>query len=90
MCKLPKNAGDDCFLKWFQELFDIYMNDAGKAKTIAEAIERSWMFEIAKVLFYHVMKKISKQDCTTSDLGKWAALVNAVKGILPFALIHIL
>ena len=59
MCEIPKNAGDDCFPKWFRELFDIYMDDAGRAKTIAEAIECSWMFDIAKVLFYHVMKKKS-------------------------------
>ena len=70
MCKIPKNAGDDCFLKWFWELFDIYMDDAGRAKTIAETIERSWMLEIAKVLFYHVMKKNQKTGLYNVRLGK--------------------
>ena len=62
----------------------------GRAQIIAGAIERSWIFEDAKVpLYLALIKTISIWDWMASDLGKREALVNKAKGISPFALIDI-
>ena len=46
------------------------------------------MSEDAEVPLYPVLiKTISKQDWTVSDLGKQAVLDNSAKGISPFVLI---
>ena len=62
----------------------------GRAQIIAGVIERSWIFEDAKVpLYLALIKTISIWDWMASDLGKREALVNKAKGISPFALIDI-
>ena len=90
MCGLPDNTGEDCSPKLFREIFDKYLGEVGRSQIIAEAIERIWMFEDAYVPLYPVLiKTISKWDWTAPDLGNHATLVNAKKGISPFALIDI-
>jgi hypothetical protein len=90
MCGLPDNAGDDCFPKWYRDIFEKHLDDVSKAQIVATAIERNWIIEDAEVPLYPgLIKTIMKRDWTASDLGKRAALVNAAKGLSPFAMVDL-
>ena len=90
MCGLDDNAGDDCFPKWFRDIFAKHLDDVARAQVIAEAVDNAWILEDAEVPLYPALiKTIIKRDWTASDLGKRAALVNAAKGLSPFALIDL-
>ena len=90
MCGLDEDAGDDCFPKWFRDIFARHLDDVARAQVIAEAVEHAWILEDAEVPLYPALiKTIIKRDWTASDLGKRAALVNAAKGLSPFALIDL-
>lgn len=90
MCGLPENAGDDCFPKWYRDIFEKHLDDVSKAQIVATAVERSWIIEDAEVPLYPgLIKTIMKRDWTASDLGKRAALVNAAKGLSPFAMVDL-
>ena len=90
MCGLDDDAGDECFPKWFRDIFAKHLDDVARAQVIAEAVEQSWILEDAEVPLYPALvKTIIKRDWTASDLGKRAALVNAAKGLSPFALIDL-
>ena len=85
MCGLPDDAGDDCFPKWYRDIFDKHLDDVSKAQIVATTVERSWIIEDAEVPLYPgLIKPIMKRDWTASDLAKRAALVNAAKGLSPF------
>jgi len=90
MCGLPDNAGDDCFPKWYRDLFEKHLDDASKAQIIAEAIDKNWIFEDAEVPLYPgLIKTILNRDWCASDLNRRAALVNAAKGLSPFAMMDL-
>ena len=90
MCGLPDNAGDDCFPKWYRDIFEKHLDDVSKAQIVATAVERNWIIEDAEVPLYPgLIKTIMKRDWTASDLGKRAALVNAAKGLSPFAMVDL-
>ena len=52
MCGLPDDAGDDCFPKWYRDIFDKHLDDVSKAQIVATAVERSWIIEDAEVPLY--------------------------------------
>ena len=90
MCGLDEDAGDECFPKWFRDIFAKHLDDVARAQVIAEAVDQAWILEDAEVPLYPALiKTIIKRDWTASDLGKRAALVNAAKGLSPFALIDL-
>jgi len=39
MCGLLDDAGDDCFPKWYRDIFDKHLNDVSKAQIVATAVE---------------------------------------------------
>ena len=83
MCGLPDEAGDECFPKWFKDMFRKHMDEVTKAMSIATAVERNFVIDDAEVPLYPALAKtIMKRDWTGSDLGKRAALlVNAAQTI---------
>jgi len=90
MCGLPDNAGDECFPKWYRDLFEKHLDDVSKAQIIAEAIDKNWIFDDAEVPLYPgLIKTILKRDWTASDLNRRAAFVNAAKGLSPFAMVDL-
>jgi len=90
MCGLPDEAGDECFPKWFKDMFGKHMDEVTKAMSIATAVERNFVLDDAEVPLYPALTKtIMKRDWTGSDLGKRAALVNAAKGLSPFAMVDL-
>ena len=90
MCGLDEAAGDDCFQKWFWDIFAKHLDDVARAQVIAEAVDQAWILEDAEVPLYPALiKTIIKKDWTASDLGKQAALVDSAKGLSPFALINL-
>jgi len=90
MCGLPENEGDECFPKGYRDIFEKHLDDVSKAQIIATAVERNWIIEDAEVPLYPgLIKTIMKRDWTASDLGKRAALVNAAKGLSPFAMVDL-
>ena len=90
MCGLPENAEDDCFQKWYRDIFAKHLDEVARAQVIAEAVDGTWILEDAEVPLYPALvKAIIKRDWTALDLGKQAALVNAAKGLSPFALIDL-
>jgi len=90
ICGLPDDAGEDCFPKWFKDIFGKHMDDVTRAQLIATAVERSFIIDDAEVSLYPgLAKTIMKRDWTGSDLCKRAALVNAAKGLSPFATVDL-
>ena len=90
MCGLDDTVGDECFPKWFRDIFAKHLDDVARAQVIAEAVDQSWILEDVEVPVYPALiKTIIKRDWTASDLGKRAVLVNAAKGLFPFALIDL-
>ena len=49
MCGLPDDAGEDCFPKWFKDIFRKHMDDVTRAQLIATAVERSFIIDDAEV-----------------------------------------
>ena len=61
-----------------------------KAMRIATAVERNFVIDDAEVPLYPCSHKNNhERDWTGSDLGKRAALVNAAKGLSPFAMVDL-
>ena len=59
MCGIPKNSGDECFLKLFWDLFEKYLDELGREQIFLEAIERIWMSEDSDVQLYPALVKNS-------------------------------
>ena len=90
MCGLPEEAADECFPKWFRDIFGKHMDDVTRAQLVAVAVEKGYIIEDAEVALHpELTKTIIKRDWTGSDLGKRAALVNAAKGNSPFACVDL-
>ena len=90
MCGLPDDAGDECFPKWFRDIFGKHMDDVTRAQLVASAVEKGFIIDDAEVALHpELTKTIIKRDWTGSDLGKRAALVNAAKGNSPFACVDL-
>ena len=90
ICGLLWGAGDECFPKWFRDIFGKHMDDIGKAQIIARAAEACHFIDDAEVPMYPgLTKKIMKRYCTASNLGKCLELVNAAKGLSPFAMVDL-
>ena len=86
MCGRPNAAGDECFPKWFKDMFGKHMDEVTKAMSIATAVKRNFVINDAQVLLYPALTKITmKRDWT----GSGAALVNAAKGLSPFAMVDL-
>jgi len=90
MCGLPENCGDECFPKWYRDIFAKNQDDKDKSLIIANAISKSFMFEDAEVPLYpSLLKMILKRDWTGQDVGKRAALAHTAKGLSPFAMVDL-
>ena len=90
MCGLPEAYTEDVFPKWYWDLFGKHQDEKDKAQLISLAIKKSWIFEDAEVPLYPgLIKTIQKRDWSASDLGKRAALVNAARGLSPFAMVDL-
>jgi len=91
MCGLPENCGDECFPKWYRDIFAKNQDhDKDKSLIIANAIGKSFMFEDAEVPLYpSLLKMILKRDWTGQDIGKRVVLAHAAKGLSPFAMVDL-
>ena len=90
MCGLEADAGDECFPRWFRDIFAKHQDDVSRAQLIAECIEAMWILEDTEVLLYPaLLKTIRTRNWTAQDLGKRAALVNATSGLLPFGMVDL-
>jgi len=90
MCGFPDAAGDECFPRWFKDMFGKHMDEVTKAMSIATAVERNFVIDNVEVPLYPALaKSIMKRDWTGADLGKRALLVNASKGLSPFAMVDL-
>jgi len=90
MCGLLENSGDECFPKWYRDIFAKNQDDKDKSLIIANAIGKSFMFEDAEVPLYpSLLKMILKRDWTGQDVGKRAALAHTAKGLSPFAMVDL-
>ena len=88
MCGLKKEDPDSAFPRWFKDLFEKNQDDKDKMGVLSQAIESSFYYDEAEVLLYPtLLKMILKRDWTSGDIGKRAALVNATKGLSPFAMV---
>ena len=67
MCRLPDAAGDECFPKWFKDMFGKHMDEVTKGMSIATAVERNFVIDDAEVPLYPALTKIIlKRDWTGS------------------------
>ena len=90
VCGLLVGAGDECFPKYFRDIFGNHVDDIGKAQIIAWLVEASHAIDNAEVPMYPgITITIMTRDWTASDLGKRAGLVNAAKGLCPFAMVDL-
>ena len=90
MCGIDADAGDECFPRWFRDIFAKHQDDISKAQLIAECIDATWILEDAEVPLYPaLLKTIRTRNWTAQDLGKRAALVNAASGLSPFAMVDL-
>ena len=90
MCGLQNTDGDECFPKWFRDLFDKHQDDISKNQLIADAIDATWIMEDADVPMYPtLLRMIRQRNWTGGDLGKRPALVNASAGLSPFAMMDL-
>ena len=90
ICGLLWGAGDECFPKWFRDIFGKHMDDIGKAQIIARSVEASRVIDNDEVPMYPGLTiTIMKIDWIDIDLGKRAALVNAAKGLSPFSMVNL-
>ena len=48
ICGLEDSVGDECFLKWFCEVFAKHLVDVTRTQVI-EAVDQSWILEDAEV-----------------------------------------
>ena len=88
MCGLKEVDAEETLPKWYRDLFHRHQDEKDKQNIITSAIKQTSFFEDAEVPLYPALvKMILKQDWLAGDLGKWAAYVNATKGISPFAML---
>jgi len=67
----PSQNGTETFSKWYRDLFAKHQDEKDKGFILAAAIDKSFMFDDAKVPLYpSIVKMILKRDWTASDVVK--------------------
>ena len=90
MCRLEDTAGDESFSKWYKELFAKHQDRKYRSYVIATAIENCYILDEAEVPIYPTLvKTILNRDWTAPDIGNRADLMNAARGLSPFAVVDL-
>ena len=71
-------------------MFSKHQDEKDKSQVIATEIEKCYFFDDAEVPIYlTLVKTIVNRDWTASDIGNRSALVNAARGLSPFAMVDL-
>ena len=90
MCGLENTAVDECFPKWYRELFAKHQDKKDKSQVITTAIEKCYIFDDSEVPLHPTLAKIIiNRNRTASDTRKRASIVNYARRVSPFVMVYL-